>query len=137
MSPPPAAPTRTPADLRRFGTTVGGVFLLLAAFSWWRGHVVPPRVLGGVGVLLVLPALVAPRLLGPVERAWMAMAAVLGAINTRILLSLIYVVVVTPIAWLRRLGGDPLDRSLGTGKPSHWVPREPGPLDPQSYRKQF
>jgi hypothetical protein len=123
--------------LRRFGYTVGGVFLALAALSWWRGHVNPPLVLASVGLLLVLPALVAPRVLGPVERAWMAMAAVLGAVNTRILLTLVYVVVVTPIGWLRRLGGDPLSRNLGTDAPSHWVPRERGAVDPESYRKQF
>ena len=123
--------------MRRFGFTVGGVFLLLAAVSWWRGHVNPPLVLATVGTLLVVPALLVPRVLGPVERGWMAMAAVLGAINTRILLTLIYVVVVTPIGWLRRLGGDPLERRLGTDAPSHWVPRERHPVDPGSYRKQF
>ena len=128
---------RTPTELRRFGCTVGGVFLLLAAVSWWRGHVQPPLVFAVVGTLLVLPALVFPRMLGPVERAWMGLAAVLGAVNTRILLTLVYVLVVTPIAWVRRLGGDPLDRKLGTGAPSHWMPRERGPVNPETYRKQF
>jgi hypothetical protein len=113
------------------------VFLLLAAVSWWRGHVTPPLVLGGVGAALVLPALLVPRVLGPVEHAWMAMAAVLGAVNTRILLTLVYVVVVTPIGWIRRLGGDPLERGLGSDAPTHWVPRESGPVDPKSYRRQF
>jgi hypothetical protein len=78
-----------------------------------------PLVLASLGGALVLPALVVPRLLGPVERAWMKLAAVLGAVNTRILLTLVYVLVVTPIAWLRRLGGDPLRRELGTGAGSH------------------
>jgi hypothetical protein len=137
VKPSAAASTRTPAELRRFGFTVGGIFLLLAGVSWWRGHVWPPLVLGSLGTVLVVPALVFPRLLGPIERGWMAMAMVLGAINTRIILTLVYVVVVTPIGWLRRLGGDPLERKLGSGAGSHWVPREPGPVDEESYRKQF
>ena len=138
MSPPPAAPpTRTPAELRRFGRTVGGIFLLLAAVSWWRGHEIPPLVLGTLGVLLVVPAFIAPRVLGPVERGWMAMAAVLGAINTRIILTVVYVIVVTPIGWLRRLGGDPLNRGLKTDASSHWVKRDSEPVDPERYRKQF
>ena len=136
MSAPPATP-RSPAELRRFGCTVGGVFLLLGAISWWRGHTVPPLVFGTLGTLLVVPGLIAPVVLGPVERAWMAFAAVLGAINTRILLTLVYVVVVTPIGFLRRFRDDPLDRGLGTDKTSHWVPRERQPVDPESYRKQF
>jgi len=133
---PPATP-KTPAELRRFGCTVGGVFLLLAAISWWRGHQIPPLILGTLGAVLVVPGLLMPAVLGPVERGWMAFAAVLGAINTRILLTLVYVVVVTPIGWLRRWSEDRLDRSLGTGATSHWVPREKQPLDPESYRKQF
>src|SRR5262245_47836385 len=45
---PPPAPTAGPSarDLRRFGVTVGGGFLVLALLSAWRGHTVPPRVLG-------------------------------------------------------------------------------------------
>jgi hypothetical protein len=123
--------------LRRFGCTVGGVFLLLAAVSRWRGHVIPPLVLATVGTLLVVPGLVFPVVLGPVERAWMAFAALLGAVNTRILLTLVYVFVVTPIGFLRRWSDDPLNRGLGTDATSHWVPRERQPVDPESYRKQF
>jgi hypothetical protein len=134
---PSAAPSRTPAELRRFGFTVGGVFLVLAAISWWRGHAIPPLVMATLGVGLVVPAALVPRLLGPVERGWMGLAAVLGAINTRIILTLVYVVVVTPIAWLRRLGGDPLDRRLGKDTASHWIKRPPEAPDPASYRKQF
>jgi hypothetical protein len=136
VAPLPATP-KTPAELRRFGCTVGGVFLVLAAISWWRGHEIPPLVLATLGTLLVVPGLLFPAVLGPVERGWMAFALVLGAINTRILLTLVYVVVVTPIAWLRRLSEDPLDRRLGTDATSHWVPREKQPIDPESYRKQF
>ena len=136
MSAPPAAP-RSPAELRRFGCTVGGVFLLLGAISWWRGHAIPPLIFGTLGTLLVVPGLIVPVVLGPVERAWMAFAGFLGAVNTRILLTLVYVVVVTPIGFFRRWSDDPLDRGLGTDATSHWVPRERQPVDPESYRKQF
>jgi hypothetical protein len=35
----------SPRALRKFGLTVGGVFLLLGAMSWWRGHLIAPRVM--------------------------------------------------------------------------------------------
>jgi Family of unknown function (DUF5989) len=35
----------SPRALRKFGLTVGGVFLLLGAVSWWRGHLIAPRVM--------------------------------------------------------------------------------------------
>jgi hypothetical protein len=75
----------TQPSLRRFGLTVGGVFLLLGCVSWWRGHEVAPRIMWGLGAPLFTLGAIAPSLLRPVERAWMAMAEVLGRINTRIL----------------------------------------------------
>jgi len=49
-------------ELRKFGLSVGGAFLLLGAVSWWRGHETAPRVLWALGVLLVVPGALAPAL---------------------------------------------------------------------------
>jgi hypothetical protein len=126
-----------PRELRKFGLTVGGIFLLLAAVSAWRGHTLPPRIMGTVGVLLVVPGLVAPRILGPVERGWMRFAEVLGRVNSRIILTLLYYVVFTPVGIVRRWLGDPLDRGMRDGRPSVWVERPRQPVDPARYRQQF
>ena len=42
-----------------------------------------------------------------IERAWMALAPVLGPINTQLILALLYYLMFTPIRWLRRLGQGP------------------------------
>jgi Saxitoxin biosynthesis operon protein SxtJ len=127
----------TQPALRKFGLTVGGVFLLLGAVSRWRGHEVAPLVMWTLGTPLVVLGAIAPSLLGPVERAWMAMAEVLGRINTRLILSAFYFLVVTPVGWIRRWRQDPLDRRMRDGQPSNWVRRERRPLDPARYRHQF
>lgn len=137
MAGPAAEPTRTPRELRRFGVTVGGVFGVLATISWWRGHVVPPLVLGALCVALVVPGLLLPSVLGPVERRWMRFAEVLGRINARIILSVFWVLVMTPVGLVRRLFGDPLDRSLRSGEPSVWVQKPIEPVDVDRYRQQF
>ena len=131
----PAA--RTAAELRRFGLTVGGVFLLLALVSWWRGHDCAAAVMAASGTGLVLPGLVAPRALAPVERAWMRFAEVLGRINTRIILTVALCLVITPIGLVRRAFGDPLDRRTRDGRASTWVRRPRAPVDPARYRQQF
>jgi hypothetical protein len=128
---------RTRAELRRFGITVGGVFLALALLSAWRGHVLPPRILGTLGVLLVVPGLLAPSVLGPVERHWMRFAEAIGRVNSRIILSLLYWLVFTPVGLVRRWIHDPLDRAMRDGRPSVWVARPRGPVDPARYRQQF
>ncbi len=126
-----------PAALRRFGLTVGGVFLLLGCLSRWRGHEIAPDVMWALGAPLVTLGLVAPALLAPVERGWMAMAEVLGRVNTRLILGALYFVVVTPVGILRRWRDDPLDRRMGDGRSSHWIRRTQAPVDPARYRHQF
>jgi hypothetical protein len=137
MPAPAAAAGRSLRELRRFGLTVGGAFVLLALISAWRGHSLPPRVLGTAGALLVAGGLVAPRLLEPVERGWMRFAEGLGRVNTRIILALVYCIVITPAGIVRRWLRDPLDRRMRDGRPSVWVTRPREPVDPARYRQQF
>jgi len=130
-------PGASSAHLRRFGLTVGGIFLLLGVVSWWRGHVIAPRVMWTIGTLLVVPGIVAPSILGPVERVWMRFAHVLGEVNARIILTVVYFLVIWPVGRVMRLFGDPLDRSLGAAKESVWVRRERRPVERARYERQF
>jgi hypothetical protein len=128
---------RSIRELRKFGLTVGGIFVLLGLVSWYRGHEVPPRVLWTLGILLIAPALIAPRWLGPVERNWMRMAAAMGAVNSRIILTALYYLVLAPVGMMIRLFRDPLDRRLDDGRPTSWIQRTAEPVDPARYQQQF
>ena len=130
-------PGASSSELRRFGLIVGGIFVLLGTISWWRGRVWPPAILLTVGVLLVVPGLVAPTLLGPVQRVWMRAAVVLGEVNARIILTVFFYLVIAPVGWvLRTFFRDPLDRKLD-GRESNWIRRERQPVDPARYEQQF
>lgn len=115
--------TFTSSQGRRFGFTVGAAFLVFAAVAWWRGHPTTLAVLGGLGTLLVVAGLVVPGQLGPVERAWMAMAHAISRVTTPIVMGVIYLVVMWPIGALRRaLGGNPMvhveqERSFWRARP--------------------
>jgi hypothetical protein len=124
-------------ELRRFGLTVGGAFLLLGTLSWWRGHELPPRILWTLAGLLIVPALVAPGVLRPVQYWWMRGALVVGEFNSRVILGVFYYVVMAPVGLVMRLFRDPLDRSLTDGRTSDWIRRERGPVDPARYERQF
>jgi hypothetical protein len=128
---------KTPRELRRFGLTVGGVFLVLSGISWWRGHAYPPMVLATLGTLLVVPGLLMPRVLGPVERRWMQFAEVLGRFNARVILSVFWILVMTPVGIVRRMLHDPLQRKMRDGSTSTWVRRTPEPVAIDRYRQQF
>ncbi len=118
---------------RQFGFLFAAVFTLVAFWPLW-----PPRTpdlywLLGAGAWLTV-ALVYPKGLAPLYRAWMAFGHVLGWINTRVILGLVFFVVVTPIGLIMRLlGKDPLRLCRSA---SYWIARD-RPLDPQSLRNQF
>jgi hypothetical protein len=119
------SPAGTPgADLRRFGVLLGAVFALIAVWplvvrgEGWRGWAA--WLAGG----LIVVALAAPGVLGPLHRGWMQLAHVLSWCNTRLLLGVTYVLVMLPIGVARRiLGDDPLDRRL-RDRTSYWVSRD-------------
>ena len=115
--------------LRKFALVMSVALGLLGAFLWWRARPAWPYVAGAGGVFLLL-GLVAPKLLAPIERAWMALANVLQAIVTRILVTLTFFLAITPIGLtMRLLGKDPLDKAPDPEATTYWVvvdPRGPG-----------
>ncbi len=68
---------------------------------------------------------------------WQALGDVLGWINTRIILTVLFYVVVTPAGLLMRLFRDPLDRDIYETRPSYWNRRNSPPFDPGDYQRQF
>ena len=110
----------SPAEGRKFGLTVGIAFGVLAGISYWRGHVLPVQILGGLGGVLI--ALVIPGKLGPVYRAWMGLALMISKVTTPIFLGIVYFLVIAPIGVLMRLfGKNPLRHEPEQG--SHWLSR--------------
>jgi hypothetical protein len=126
----------TSKQLRSFGFTVGGIFALI---GFWRLVIrgEDPRwwavVLAGC---LLVPAVVFPRSLLWVHKGWMAVGHALGWINTRIILSVVFYLVVTPVGVLRRwLGKDPMGRRLRPDLDSYRVIRKP--RSPSHLKSQY
>jgi O-antigen ligase len=132
-----ATSTNPSSRLRRFGLVVGTGLTLVGLVSWYRGHESVPAVLWTVAAGLVLVGLLYPRALAPVERGWLAFGMALGWVNTRIILTLLFALVVTPVGAVMRLFRDPLDRRIREDKPSYWLIREPSTFDPKKYERQF
>jgi saxitoxin biosynthesis operon SxtJ-like protein len=75
-------------------------------------------------------------MLGPVERAWMAMAHKLSKVTTPIVMGVVYFLVVTPIAMALRLTkGNPLVHSADEG--GYWFDRGDEKAPKSDMRRQF
>ena len=126
----------TAAAGRRFGLTVGGAFAVFAGIAWWRGHPTTFSVLGTLGTVLIVAGLVIPTHLGPVERAWMALAHAISKVTTPIVMGVIYFVVLTPMAYLRRaFAGNPLEHDAV--EKSYWHGRAEGARRSGSLERQY
>jgi hypothetical protein len=129
--------TLTPALLRQFGPLTGAIVAVLfglllpwlfdRGLPWWPWVIAAP---------LVLLALVAPRGLAPVYRGWMAFGAVLGWINTRLILGLVFYLLLLPIGLVMRLlGHDPLRRRREDRVTTYRVPSAAPP--PSHFERPF
>jgi len=127
-------------QLRKFGLVVGGVFAAIGALLLWRSHLasLTGSVLVVLGTALVLLGAGAPRLLAPAERFWMRIAHLLGWINTRLLLGILFFTVIT----VTRIGlllfrKDPLHRRPDPARSTYWVDLPGGAFEPASYEDPF
>jgi hypothetical protein len=129
-------PEITNKQLRSFGLLVGGIF---AGIALWPAifHGAQIRTwAGALAAILLLPALVYSRSLYWVHKGWMALGHIMGSINTRIILGLVFFVIVTPIGFVRRLlGKDPMGTKLKPAAESYRVSKKARP--PSHLTRQF
>ena len=119
--------------LRRFAFTIGTVLVSLGSFMLW-GHRTAGWPLLSLAFLLLIISILVPASLRFVYRPWMMLALLLGSIASRVLLTLAFFVVVTPIGLLQRLcGRRALEFGFKSTETSYWQRRTAGPSD---YEKQ-
>lgn len=118
----------TAKELRQFGWIVGGVFSIIGLWPLiFRGEPLRFWAIGIGGILILLGALL-PRSLRPIQRVWMAVGHVLGWLNTRIILGIVFFGLITPMGIVMRLlGKDPLRLSATRDASSYRVVRTPRP----------
>ena len=117
-------PELSTQELRKFGFTTGAIVAILFGIllPWLFTHGYPywPWILAGV---LGLWALIAPATLKPVYNGWMKVGHVLGWINTRIILGLMFYTVFFVVGLvLKILGKDPMSRKIDKSAESYRVP---------------
>ena len=122
---------------RKTALIVGGVLAGLAAWQLYRGRPVFSTVLACSAAVLLMVAATAPRAAVRFHHVWMRTAEILGFINSRVLLAIFYVLVMTPVGWtMRMLGRDPL-RRREIRRDSYWHPRPLSRQPKESFERSF
>lgn len=115
-------------ELRTFGLLVGGIFLVIAVWPLLLRSEAPRLWALGLGASLVCLGAFIPRSLTHVHFAWMKVGELLGWINSRILLGVVFYGLITPMGFLMRLAGkDPMRLALADELDTYRVIRNPRP----------
>ena len=87
---------------------------------------------------MVLFGAILPRALKWVYIAWMSVAFVLGFVMAHVILTLLFLLVITPMGLVARLvGKDFLSLKLDRTAKTYWLPREQKARSPADYERQF
>ena len=124
-------------DIRNFGLIIGAVLIAIVLLLFWLENQ-SYDILMIVGVVLCVTSLILPVILKPFYFAWMTFAVILGWIMTRVILSLVFYGIITPIGLFSRLfGKEFLNLKLNKTENTYWNHRRTPSLKKVNYEKQF
>jgi uncharacterized membrane protein len=124
---------------RRVGLELGGFLVVAAAVVAYRRGPAPLAVIAGVlGAFLLVLVATRSVLIVPIAGRWMRVGSALSRVTTPVFLTVVYLLVFTPMAWMRRmLGRSPIVRAPASA--TYWVRREARPAEElrESMERQF
>ena len=110
-------------DLRKFGLTVGFALVIIAAvlFYFEKSSTVYFAL---IGTILILTAVIHPKTLRLLNKVWMSLAILLGFVMSRVILTFLFYLVLTPIGILAKLVGKKfLDLKYDKTAETYWENR--------------
>jgi len=120
----------------------GPLFALFVGIVGWilmhrfAGHTAA-YVLWAVAAVLIVIYYLIPAIRRPVYLGWMYAVMPIGWVISHVLLTGIYLLLITPIGLLMRLVGyDPMKRRFDRSAETYWIRREPT-QDTNQYFKQY
>lgn len=125
------------SDLQKFGISAGIILLIIAGFLFWKEKesFQLPLI---IGIIVLASGFAMPIVLKPFYWVWMVFATILGWVMTRVILSLLLYVIITPIGLiLRLLGKQFLALKWNKTDGTYWNYRSKSISEQERYDKQF
>ncbi|MDO8662437.1 MAG: SxtJ family membrane protein [Candidatus Omnitrophota bacterium] len=122
--------------LKKFGVTMALVFLVISGLFFLRQRIGAAGAAAVLSFVFFIAGLIFSILLKPVYIIWMRFAFILGWINTRVILILLFYLVFTPVGLaMKLLKVDLLERKHK--KESYWKKKEKFDFSPLNYERRF
>ena len=110
-------------ELRNFGLLLGVLFVAVFCLVPWLTRRVVHVWPAALALVLWAGAIARPQLLGPLHAGWTRLGHALGWVNTRVVLTVVFFLMVVPIGLIMRMfGRDPMARRFEAERESYRVP---------------
>ena len=123
-------------DLRSFGITMGIILLIISGFLFYKENE-STQIFLYIACSFIGLGLLLPIILKPVYIVWMTFAVILGWVMTRVILSIVFYLILTPIGLITRLFGEDFLDLNKSNTESYWNNRNSDFELNQDYEKQF
>lgn len=124
-------------QIRNFGIALAVLLACFGGFAVYHGKSHGPYLIG-IGALVLILSLFLKPVLRPVFKGWMWVAEKLSWVMTRLILTIFFYAIMTPIGLVFRLFQvDLLDRKWDKKATSYWNLREDKPYDPKDTERMF
>ena len=128
----------TKKQLRTFGIALSILLAIIGLINFLKGNVTHYQWLWSAAILVFLITIIVPIVIKPVYRAAIFFAHVLGWINTRLILGIIYYLMFTPISLVFKIiKKDLLDRKFDNQAKTYWNTNFQKIVNKEQYLKQF
>ena len=123
-------------DIKSFGITIGIILFIISGLLMYYGKEFYQLIAIIASTIMVL-GFIFPTLIKPIYFIWMTFAAILGWIMTRVILSLVFYLIITPIGLITRMLGEDFLALKKLQSNSYWNQRDSFKELNQNYEKQF
>ena len=125
------------SDLRKFGITIGLILMIVSGFLFWKEKE-SFQILLTAGAILLILGVTIPAILKYIYWVWMIFATIIGWIMTRMILSLMFYMIFTPIGFILRLFGKQfIELNWNKTDSTYWKYRSKSIFEKENYEKQF
>jgi hypothetical protein len=123
--------------VRKTGLTVGVVLILISLLLWYLGKTTS-FYFSAIGGLFIILAITAISVLRPFHKLWMMLALAMGFVMSRVILTLLFYIVLTPVGIIAKIFGKKF-MPLGFDKnaKTYWEKRSTTSKQQIDYDRQF
>lgn len=125
-------------QVRKFGLVLAAILIFVGLLQAYKDRAIPAEILISLGVIFTFSSFFYQPIVLPIYKIMMRVSHLLGWVNTRIILGIIFYFMVTPTGLIMKLlGKNFLKRRIEKNKGSYWEKKEQIEFTRERCEKQY